>query len=391
MLRFNNLALFPIAVILMGCSDSPTEPLPIVQEPALVATVPVDSNYGIHDTFVREGLAFVSVWNSGMLIYDVGNGRAGGSPSDPRLVSSIVTSDNGISGGPQVHNSWWFHNPATSEKRYLFIGQEGPGTVGSSSSGDIHIVDVSNLSAPTEVGFIRVPGAGAHNFWMDESRQVLYAAYYNGGVVAVNVSGTLTGDMSSRVTQAKPGGNANTYTWGVMLSGNTLYASDMESGLWALDPVTLATKGGGSNVPERYGSDLWVTGTWAYNGTWGRRGNAWGDVVKIWRLSATGVPTIADSIVIPDVGTVSDIAVTPDGTALVVTTENGPNAGLYIYDRLTNPQKPVLKQRVLVGQGLHTGEVAVIGTRTYVFAARNPSSPALMIFDITGAVPFPPD
>jgi hypothetical protein len=30
----------------------------------------------------------------------------------------------------------------------------------------------------------RVPGAGAHNFWMDEPRQVLSAAFYNGGVVA---------------------------------------------------------------------------------------------------------------------------------------------------------------------------------------------------------------
>jgi hypothetical protein len=117
-----------------------------------------------------------------------------------------------------------------------------------------------------------------------------------------------------------------------------------------------------------------------------------GNVVKVWRISAaTGVPTLADSIVIPEVGTVSDIAVTPDGTALVVTTENGPQAGLYIYDRLANAQKPVLKRSVLVGQGLHTGEVAVVGLRTYVFAARNPSNPALLIYDITGVVPFPPD
>ena len=40
-------------------------------------------------------------------------------------------------GSPSVHNGWWFHNPVT-EARYLFIGQEGPSVV-ASSSGDIHV------------------------------------------------------------------------------------------------------------------------------------------------------------------------------------------------------------------------------------------------------------
>ena len=42
-------------------------------------------------------------------------------------------------------------------------------------------------------------GAGTHNFWMDEEAQMLYAAYYNGGVIALDVSGTLSGDLSSRL------------------------------------------------------------------------------------------------------------------------------------------------------------------------------------------------
>ena len=33
--------------------------------------------YGIHDTFVRDGLAFVFAWNTGVIIYDVGNGIRG--------------------------------------------------------------------------------------------------------------------------------------------------------------------------------------------------------------------------------------------------------------------------------------------------------------------------
>jgi hypothetical protein len=134
-----------------------------------------------------------------------------------------------------VHNGWWFHNPVSGEKRYLFIGQEGFGTVGSASSGDIHVVDVSNIEHPVEVAIFHLDGAGVHNFWMDEARQILYAAYYNAGVVALDVSGTLSGNLSGRLlSQVKPGGANNTYTWGVQLANGSLYAIDMISGLWQL-------------------------------------------------------------------------------------------------------------------------------------------------------------
>ncbi|MES2305875.1 MAG: Ig-like domain-containing protein [Gemmatimonadota bacterium] len=356
--------------------------------PILTATVPIPANYGIHDTYVRDGIAFVLAWNSGVMIYDVGNGIRDGSPVNPVLMSTIVPNDNGVTGGAQAHNAWWFHNPVTGAKKYLFVGQEGPGSIGGSSSGDIHVLDVSNLLAPVEVGSIHVPNAGTHNFWMDEQRQVLYAAYYNGGVVAVDVSGTLAGDLSNRiVAQAKPGGPGNTYIWGVMLANGTLYATDMLSGFWALDPVTLATKGGGNNAPERFGSDQWVTGAWAYSGSWGVRSGVAGNALKIWSLGTPGgIPVLIDSIKIPNVNTLSDVAVTPDGKALVVTAENGGGAGMYILDRV-DPRRPVVRGAVVVSQGIHTGEIAVINGRTYVFAARDPALPALLIYDITGVVP----
>jgi len=200
----------------------------------LVATVPVPADYGIHDTFVRDGLAFVFAWNTGVIIYDVGNGIEGGSPSSPVEVSRLITSATGA-GTPSVHNGWWFHNPVTSEKRYLFVGQEGNGVVGSQSSGDIHVVDISDLTDPQEVAFFHLAGAGTHNFWMDEERQILYAAYYNAGVVALDVSGTLSGDLSGRLlSRIRPGGTGNTYTWGVQLANGFLYASDMLSGFWQL-------------------------------------------------------------------------------------------------------------------------------------------------------------
>jgi hypothetical protein len=147
----------------------------------------------------------------------------------------LVTSDNGVPGGPAVHNGWWFHNPVTQENRYLFIGQEGPASLGDEASGDIHVVDVSDLTTPREVAFFHIDGAGTHNFWMDESQQILYAAYYNAGVVAIDVSGQLEGDLADRaISSVRPGGVGNTFTWGVQLAGGSIYASDMISGLWQL-------------------------------------------------------------------------------------------------------------------------------------------------------------
>ncbi len=194
-----------------------------------VSRTSVPANYGLHDTFVRDGICFAFVWNEGVYIYDVGNGVAGGSVQAPALVGNVK-----IAGGA-AHNGWWFWNPTNGERRYLFVGQEGPLVVGAASSGDIHVVDVSNLAAPVEVASFRLPGAGAHNFWMDEANQRLYAAFYNGGVVALDMSGTLSGDLSTRkIAQIRPGGAGNTFVWGVMLYNGSLYANDMLSGFWQL-------------------------------------------------------------------------------------------------------------------------------------------------------------
>ena len=351
-----------------------------VAQLTLVAQVAIPANYGIHDTFVRDGLAFVSAWDTGIRIFDVGNGMSGGSPSSPQIVSPTTPVNN-------AHNAWWFHNPNTSDKKYLFVGEEGPGSVGSSSSGDVHVLDVSNLAAPVEVASYRMSGAGTHNFWMDEQAEILYAAYYDGGVVALDVSGTLAGDLAAReLWRLQPGGAGNTYTWGVQLHNGSLYATDMLSGFWQLrataPPGVLA---GGNNVLERYGSDLWVHGGYAYTGTWGFR-NASGNAVKIWRLDAGGAPVLADSIIVAGIGTVSDIEVSPDGKLLMFSAEGGGEAGLHLYG-LTDPARPTFVARALVSTGLHTATFGTIGSRLYAFAAKNPSSPALMIYDVTGLAP----
>lgn len=349
--------------------------------PPRVASVPIPANYGIHDTFVRDGVAFVCAWNSGIIILDVGGGGAGGAPDAPVQLGTLVTLAAPLP-TPAAHNAWWFHNPVTQERRYLFVGQEGPGTIGATSSGDIHVLDVSDLANPLEVAFFHLPGAGAHNFWMDEARQVLYAAYYNGGVIALDVSGVLAGDLSGRLlANTLPGGPGNTFVWGVMLAGGSLYVSDMMSGFWRLDPETLVPTGGGWNVPDRFGSDLWSAGSYAYTGTWGSREGTLGNAIKIWELAADG-PGLVDSVLVPGIRTVSDLQVSEDGTLLVASAEGAEGAGIYVY-RLTEPTKPLLVGLVLVDTGIHTVTLAEVGGKLYAFGAKNPGNPALEIYDLS--------
>ena len=345
-----------------------------------LANVPIPPNYGIHDTFVREGIAFVFAWDNGVRIFDVGNGIRGGSPSNPVLVSQVVTQ------GGQAHNGWWFHNPNSSEKKYLFVGEEGPGLVGSSSSGDIHVIDVSNLAAPVEVAFFSKAGAGVHNLWMDEQNEILYAAYYNAGVVSIDVSGTLTGNLASReIDQLVPA--AGSYVWGVQVFNGSVYASDMVNGFWQLSTTAgdLAVASGGLNVAERFTSDLWVHGANAYTGTWGAR-SAQGNAVKVWQLGGGGAPTLVDSILVSNVGTVSDLEVSEDGSLLMISTEGGANDGFQFYS-LANPASPSFLAQHLVGTGIHTTTLGYIGGRVYAFGAKNPGSPELVILDVTGLIP----
>src|SRR5262245_51061275 len=136
----------------------------------------------VHDVFVRDGLLFTALWDDGMTIWDIGGGGRGGTPANPVQLGNVKTLDG------NVHNIHWVHDPTNNSKRFAFVGQEEPGAP---FAGDIHVVDVSNLTAPREVAFFHVQGAGVHNFAVDEPSGMLYAAFYNGGVRALDVRGNL--------------------------------------------------------------------------------------------------------------------------------------------------------------------------------------------------------
>lgn len=201
----------------------------------------------IHDTFVRDGILFTALWDDGMTIWDIGGGGRGGSPENPVRISNVKT----VNGN--VHNMWWYHDPADGARRYVFVGEEGGGALGVQTSGDIHVVDISDINQPREVAFYTVPSAGTHNFVMNEAAGILYAAYYNGGVRALDVRGDIGACEASAkapdgrcnmVLARREAGSALTgqtvSIWGVALEGNHLYASDMLSGVFKIDVAGLA-------------------------------------------------------------------------------------------------------------------------------------------------------
>lgn len=213
----------------------------------------------VHDVFVRDGLLFTALWNDGVTIWDIGGGGKGGTPADPVQIGNVRTAPwSPAVGGSEAHNVWWFQDAAggANAKRFMFVGEEAPGdgSLLNSSNGDIHVVDVSDMSAPREVAFYHVDGAGTHNFSVDEQRGILYAAYYNAGVRAIDVRGDLSGctaDQKSsdgRCDLRKMGRelgaglvNTQSFIWGVHFDGNFVYASDMLTGIWKLAAASRPT------------------------------------------------------------------------------------------------------------------------------------------------------
>ncbi len=195
--------------------------------PTEVAFVPIN---GLHDIYVRDGLAFLSDIGLGaLIIMDVGAGGPPAAPTNPIELSRIQTA------GGDTHNAWYW--PTTG---YVFVGEEDFGT-----PGRMHVVDASDLSSPVEVATFRVPGATPHNFWLDEARAILYMAWYENGIRALDVSGTLMGELDRQgreIASLVYGGSGScfagigTCTWAPQLHNGLIFLSDLNSGLWVLQP-----------------------------------------------------------------------------------------------------------------------------------------------------------
>lgn len=192
----------------------------------------------IHDIWIEDGIAYTSNWKDGLYIVDVGNGIAGGSPSNPVAVANF----NYKTGAN--HAAFPFKSKSTG-KFYVILGDEiFPEGVdffaANETTGFLHFVDFTDLKNPVEVARYELPGYGSHNFWVEDD--VVYAGMYNGGLRVIDVSGDLLGDLYKQGREiaafktGSPNGFIpnNTMTWGSQYFKGNIFYSDFNSGIGAL-------------------------------------------------------------------------------------------------------------------------------------------------------------
>ncbi len=199
--------------------------------------------HSIHDVWVTDGIAYSSNWADGVVAVDVGGGDKGGSPRNPVMLGKTPY-PNGWN-----HAAFPFRSNSTG-KFYMIGGDEAglrggtPGYEGEPARmrGWVHIFEWDEWNNPTEVARYEVPEAGTHNLWVDEENEILYVAYYQGGLRVVDISGELLGDLYRQGREIAyflpfdPDGfvpNAP-FTWGPQPYKGNIFFSDYHSGLWAV-------------------------------------------------------------------------------------------------------------------------------------------------------------
>ena len=219
--------------------------------------VAFDTKYGtvtsgryLHDLQVMDGLAYLAYWRDGLIILDVGNGMAGGSPENPKLVSQYKFNHY------ELYGDGWLAGTHSvfRYKNYLFVGDEVFPAIFELDNRDripvraiCHVMDVSDIKHPKEVAQYEVPEAGSHNFWA--ANDMLYEGYYSGGARVLDISGELRGDLYRQGreiarfwTGDSKGYRPNLpFTWGGQpcsvkcdsdLLNRLMYFNDIHSGLW---------------------------------------------------------------------------------------------------------------------------------------------------------------
>jgi plastocyanin len=224
----------------------PTEP----KEVARWQTEQTEAGRYVHDIMVTDGLAYLSYWNDGLIVLDVGNGIRGGSPESPKLVSQYKYNLNDVYArvdqlyglGPRgTHTAW-------RAGKYVFVGDEvyasreatGLKDGNNLTFGRLHVIDVSEITRPKEVAWYEPTDGGVHNVWV--VGDTLYLGNYQGGARALDISGELKGDLlrqgreiSWLLTADSAGMKPHTpFAWGAVVKDGNIYVPDINSGLWVL-------------------------------------------------------------------------------------------------------------------------------------------------------------
>ena len=191
----------------------------------------------IHDVWIENGIAYSSNWKDGVYLVDVGNGIAGGSPSNP-----VPFGDYSYDSG--AHHATFPYKSKSTGKFYTVLGDEifpkGVNPNGTNeTAGFLHFVDFTDTKNPVEVAKYELPTHGSHNFWIEDD--ILYVAMYTGGLRVVDLSGDLLGDLYKQgreigyILTGNPNGYIpnDTMVWGAQLYKGHIFYSDFNSGIGA--------------------------------------------------------------------------------------------------------------------------------------------------------------
>jgi hypothetical protein len=219
----------------------------------------------LHDVDVQDGMAYLSNWNDGLIILDIGNGMRGGSPSNPVFVSQYRYDLNDLyrqveaAGGPGfirgTHTAW-------RHRDYVFIADEvfpASAVEGAKDAaafrayGRLQVIDISDIEKPRSVAWYEPEFGGVHNVWIADD--TLYLGAYNAGFRTFDISGELRGDLRAQQREmvhvntadmdAHPSGINTAMTWGVVVRDGLAYVNDLNNGLWIIrmlprpDPAVL--------------------------------------------------------------------------------------------------------------------------------------------------------
>jgi hypothetical protein len=127
-------------------------------------------------------------------------------------------------------------------------------------------------------------------------------------------------------------------------------------------------------ITDRFTGEIWVRGNVAYTTTWGTR-ELPGNAINIWDVSGN-VPTLVNTVIVPNAATLGDVQTSDDGQLLIVATEYNPNGSIMIYS-LADPTHPQLITRyatALTSPGVHTAEVQRVNGKLYGFLSIDPAS-----------------
>jgi len=210
----------------------------------------------VHDLDIVDGLLYASYWNDGLVILDIGNGKWGGRPDKPVMVSQMKYNlDSLYSEVEAVSGTGFMRGTHTAWRQrgghYVFIGDEvyrnGPveGAKDASASrmyGTLQVIDVSDIEHPRSVAWYKPENGGVHNYWA--VGDTLYIGAYDAGFHVFDISGELKGDLMSQgremasLNTADMNGNTKNaaFTWGVVVNpkDGLAYVNDFNNGLWVV-------------------------------------------------------------------------------------------------------------------------------------------------------------